>query len=105
MSEREQEYRSRLQTFLRVKWLRTQRWSYQRIGEMIGTSRQRAHAIVARGWPFPRGPHATYTCAHAECRQPIAMRWLCPRHYALKFRKVVTAGDLNLLSVVARYCA
>jgi hypothetical protein len=103
LANKEQDYRERLRNFLRIKILRLAKMTYQEIANELGVSRQRANKISKR-WPYPRGPHPTGQCsASSSCTHKVALRNLCPKHYAQRFRKVIADGDTAILLQISRY--
>lgn len=103
LSSKESEYRERLRTYLLIKVLRLAKKTYQEIADELGISRQRANKIAKR-WPFPRGPRPSGCCEASHlCTHRVALRNLCPKHYAQRFRKVIAAGDADILLQIGRY--
>ena len=101
----EDDFRRSLRVYLTVRHLRSQGFSYAEIGEEFGFTRARAHKIIARGWPQPRGNRNVKRCSIPRCQSRATLRGLCSKHYALKFRRVISEGDSDILRQLSRYKA
>lgn len=102
LGAKEPDFRERLRVYVYIKVLRLAKKTYQEIADELGISRQRANRI-AKKWPYPRGPRPTGQCTSPLCMHRAALRNLCPKHYAQRFRKVIAAGDTAILLQIERY--
>jgi hypothetical protein len=104
-SVKEKNYQECLRFYLHVLFLRSTNKTYQEIAEILGLTRQRIHRI-AKCCPYPMGrPRVAsqqISCAVEGCTQVVAFRKLCPKHYAYKFRRVISEGDTDLLAQIEK---
>ena len=85
IEQKEKTYRQLLARYVGLLSLKREGFSYRAAAAYYNITRQRAHAILSKGWPYPSGSRTGDPCMRSGCERTAAMRDLCPLHYAKRY--------------------